>query len=57
VIALLARGFSNRAIAAELVITERTAGVHVGNILGKLGVSSRAQAAACAVVQGLVQPD
>lgn len=57
VIALIARGFSNRAIAQELVITERTAEIHVSNILGKLGVSSRTQAAAYAVARGLVQPD
>jgi DNA-binding NarL/FixJ family response regulator len=53
VIALIARGYSNRAIAEELVITERTAEIHVGNILGKLGFSSRAQAAVYAVAQGL----
>ncbi|NOK62448.1 MAG: hypothetical protein GFH27_549293n182 [Chloroflexi bacterium AL-W] len=56
VIALIARGYSNRAIAEELVITERTAEIHVGNILGKLGVSTRAQAAVYAVAQGLVAP-
>src|SRR5262249_35457319 len=49
VIALLARGYSNRAIAEELVISEKTAEIHVSNILGKLGFSSRAQAAAYAV--------
>ncbi len=54
VIALIARGYSNRAIAEALVITERTAEIHVGNILGKLGFSSRAQVAAYAVAQGLV---
>ena len=53
VIALIARGYSNRAIAAELVISEKTAEVHVGNILGKLGFNSRAQAAAYAVAEGL----
>jgi DNA-binding NarL/FixJ family response regulator len=57
VIVLLARGFSNRAIAEELVIAERTAEIHVGNILGKLGATSRAQAAAYAVAQGLVPSD
>jgi predicted ATPase/DNA-binding NarL/FixJ family response regulator len=54
VIALLARGYSNREIAKELVITERTAGIHVSNILGKLDLSSRAQAAVFAISQGLV---
>ena len=53
VIALIARGRSNREIAAELVISEKTAEVHVGNILGKLGFNSRAQAAAYAVAEGL----
>ncbi|HEX9373857.1 MAG TPA: LuxR family transcriptional regulator, partial [Roseiflexaceae bacterium] len=56
VIALIARGYSNRAIAEALVITERTAEIHVGNILGKLGFTSRAQAAAYAVAQGLADP-
>jgi predicted ATPase/DNA-binding CsgD family transcriptional regulator len=56
VIALLARGYSNRAIAEALVITERTSEIHVGNILGKLGFSSRAQAAAYAVAHGLAEP-
>jgi DNA-binding NarL/FixJ family response regulator len=49
VIALLARGYSNRQIGETLVITERTAEIHVGNILGKLGFTSRTQAAAYAV--------
>jgi len=45
VLAALARGLSNRDIAAELGITERTARTHVSNILAKLGLSSRTQAA------------
>lgn len=49
VIALVARGYSNRAIAEALHIAEKTAEVHVSNILGKLGFTSRAQAAAYAV--------
>jgi predicted ATPase/DNA-binding CsgD family transcriptional regulator len=53
VIVLIARGYSNRAIAEELVIAERTAEIHVGNILGKLDFTSRAQAAAYAVAHGL----
>jgi DNA-binding CsgD family transcriptional regulator len=53
VIALIARGYSNREIAAALVISEKTAESHVGNILSKLGFSSRAQAAAYAVAEGL----
>jgi ATP/maltotriose-dependent transcriptional regulator MalT len=54
VIALLARGLSNRAIAEELVISPKTAEIHVSNILGKLALSSRAQVAAYAVEQGLL---
>ena len=49
VIALLGRGASNKDIAAELFITERTARTHVSNILGKLGLTSRTQAALYAV--------
>ncbi|HVI84343.1 MAG TPA: tetratricopeptide repeat protein, partial [bacterium] len=48
---LIAHGLSNRAIAARLVIGERTAEGHVQNILDKLGFSSRAQIAAWAVRQ------
>ena len=49
--ALIARGLSNRAIADELVISPATAARHVANILGKLGVNSRAQVAAWTVRQ------
>jgi DNA-binding NarL/FixJ family response regulator len=49
VIALLARGTSNKEIASALFITERTARTHVSNILGKLGLASRTQAALYAV--------
>jgi predicted ATPase/DNA-binding NarL/FixJ family response regulator len=45
---LITRGLSNRDIAAELVISPATAARHVANILGKLGLSSRAQVAAWA---------
>ena len=45
---LVAAGRSNGDIAAELFISRRTASVHVSNILGKLGVSSRGEAAAIA---------
>jgi DNA-binding NarL/FixJ family response regulator len=44
VLALLARGLSNRDIGARLYISETTAKFHVGNILRKLGVSRRAEA-------------
>jgi DNA-binding CsgD family transcriptional regulator/tetratricopeptide (TPR) repeat protein len=53
VAALVARGLSNRAIAAELVVSERTVESHVTNILGKLGFVSRTQIAAWAVEVGL----
>jgi DNA-binding CsgD family transcriptional regulator/tetratricopeptide (TPR) repeat protein len=46
VFALLAEGLSNRAIAERLYISEKTASVHVSNILAKLEVSSRLQAVA-----------
>ena len=54
VAALIARGLTNRQIAAKLVIAERTADTHVANILGKLGFAARAQVAAWAVERGLV---
>jgi predicted ATPase/DNA-binding SARP family transcriptional activator/DNA-binding CsgD family transcriptional regulator len=47
VAALMARGFANRQIAQELVISERTVDNHVANILKKLGLRSRAEVAAC----------
>jgi LuxR family maltose regulon positive regulatory protein len=46
VLRLIAEGASNRAIAEQLVISERTVKSHITHILGKLGVSSRTQAAA-----------
>lgn len=54
--ALIARGLTNRAIATELGIAQRTVDTHVGHILGKLGVPSRAAVAAWAREQGLVEP-
>jgi DNA-binding CsgD family transcriptional regulator len=48
VLALLARGYTNREIAAELVISVRTAGVHVSHILRKLDAPNRREAAAIA---------
>ncbi len=53
VLALVAEGQTNRRIAETLFISESTAGVHVSNILGKLGVASRTEAAAVAVRLGL----
>jgi DNA-binding NarL/FixJ family response regulator len=43
---LVAKGMTNRQIAAQLVIAERTADTHVQNLLGKLGCGSRSQVAA-----------
>jgi tetratricopeptide (TPR) repeat protein len=54
VAALLAQGWTNREIAISLVVSERTAEVHVSNILGKLGFTTRAQIAAWAVEKGLI---
>ncbi|MFG2844669.1 AAA family ATPase [Kitasatospora sp. NPDC048296] len=48
VLRLLARGWTNRQIAEELYISPKTASVHVSNILGKLGVGGRGEAAALA---------
>ncbi|HSB85981.1 MAG TPA: helix-turn-helix transcriptional regulator, partial [Ilumatobacteraceae bacterium] len=54
VLALVSRGASNRQIAEELFISEKTASVHVSNIVRKLGVGNRAEAAALAHREGLV---
>ena len=51
---LVAAGKTNRAIAAALVISERTVDRHVSNIFAKLGVSSRAAATAYAYKHQLV---
>jgi DNA-binding NarL/FixJ family response regulator len=56
VLSLVGQGASNKEIASELFITERTARTHVSNILGKLGLSSRTQAALYAVEHKLVRP-
>jgi DNA-binding CsgD family transcriptional regulator len=53
VLAFVAECQTNRRIAEALFISESTAGVHVSNILGKLGVASRTEAAAVAVRLGL----
>ena len=56
VLALLGHGMSNREIGAALFITERTARTYVSNILGKLGLSSRTQAALYAVEHRIAEP-
>ncbi len=53
VLALLADGYTNRRIAESLFISPNTAGVHVSNILGKLGAANRVEAAAVAIRLGL----
>jgi DNA-binding CsgD family transcriptional regulator len=55
VLVLIASGQSNKEIASHLGITERTARTHVGNLLGKLKVGSRTQAALLAVRVGDVR--
>jgi DNA-binding NarL/FixJ family response regulator len=54
VLALLAEGLSNKAIAARLGIAERTAKFHVESILGKLGAETRSEAIVLAARRGLV---
>lgn len=54
VLRLVAKGSTNRDIAEELVITENTVKVHLRNILDKLQLRNRQQAAAYAVQEGLV---
>jgi len=56
VLSLVGQGASNKEIATALFITERTARTHVSNILGKLGLASRTQAALYAVEHKLVTP-
>ena len=51
----MAAGRTNAQIGAELFISPKTAGVHVTNILRKLGVSNRVQAAALAERAGLAR--
>jgi DNA-binding NarL/FixJ family response regulator len=53
VLVLVAEGLSNQQIADSLVISERTARTHVSNILSKLGVASRTQAALLAIREGI----
>lgn len=53
VIGLVAAGYTNQQIATRLAVSERTARTHVSNILAKLGLSSRTQAALWAERHGL----
>jgi DNA-binding NarL/FixJ family response regulator len=54
ILTLVAQGHSNRDIAGRLVISERTARTHVSNVLTKLQLSSRTQAALLAIREGLI---
>ena len=56
VLTLVARGTSNREIAAEMFISEATVKTHVGRILAKLDARDRVQAVVTAYETGLVRP-
>jgi two-component system response regulator DevR len=56
VLALVARGYTNKQIAEKLSVSEKTARNHVSHILEKLGLSRRSEAAAYAVEHRLVPP-
>jgi NarL family two-component system response regulator LiaR len=56
VLRLVAQGLNNRDIAAQLVISEATVRTHVSNILSKLHLASRTQAALYALREGLTSP-
>ncbi|HEY6012705.1 MAG TPA: response regulator transcription factor, partial [Candidatus Limnocylindrales bacterium] len=57
VLALVAQGRTNREIGERLFISQKTVGVHVGNILAKLAVSGRVEAATVAIRLGLTSPN
>jgi DNA-binding NarL/FixJ family response regulator len=54
VLYLLAQGMPNKEIAAQLVISERTAKFHVSSIMGKLGATNRTEAVSLAAQKGLI---
>jgi NarL family two-component system response regulator LiaR len=54
ILALVARGLSNKRIARELGVSEKTVKTHVGHVLAKLGATDRTEAAVRAVQAGLV---
>ena len=57
VLRLVARGVSNREIASELALAEKTVKTHVSNILQKLHLADRTQAALYAVREHLADPN
>jgi two-component system, NarL family, response regulator LiaR len=57
VLKLVAKGYSNQMVAEQLIISPKTAKTHVSNILSKLGLASRTQAAVYALKVGLVTAD
>ncbi len=57
ILALLAQGLTNREIAARLAISDKTVKFHVSNILEKLQLSDRTQAALFAAKHGLIPPN
>lgn len=54
ILKLVGQGLGNEAIAAQLIISPRTVGVHISHILDKLGLENRTQAALYALRQGIV---
>jgi DNA-binding CsgD family transcriptional regulator len=54
VLALVAQGLTNRQIGGRLFISEKTASVHVSNILAKLPASGRTEAVAIAAARGML---
>ena len=56
VLELIGQGLSNKRIALELGVSEKTVKTHVGHVLAKLGVTDRTQAALLAVRSGLLSP-
>jgi NarL family two-component system response regulator LiaR len=57
VLSLIGQGLTNRLIARELRVAEKTVKTHVSNLLAKLGVTDRTQAALLAVREGVVPPE
>jgi hypothetical protein len=57
VAALIARGLTNREIAAELVLSQRTVEAHVTAVMSRLDLNSRAQVAVWATQRGLLDSD